>query len=319
MRHSVTYRAQPTDAELVAHAREGNVASLGVLLERHRARLLATALGILGFRPDAEDAVQETFLIAMQHIGGVRDPGAVGAWLQMVVRRACLQRQRERRFELVTDAVPEVTDARPGADERIERLELRDWIWGALEQLPEPLRVTAMLRYFGSYDSYDELAVILGVPIGTVRSRLSEARVKLADALLASAGLIDDEARVRGERQARFWASTFAGIPRRGDSEEFLSHFEHDLAVGWSNGTRARGREHLGAEIDGDLAAGVRLDVTRVMSNDGITVVEGRFLNPREAPEHCPPGIALVLFQPAERATAVRLHLSPRPPRAGDE
>lgn len=313
------HRLQPTDAELVAHACGGDVASLGVLLERHRARLFATALGVLGIRSDAEDAVQETFLIAMQHIGGLRNPSAVGAWLQMVVRRACLQLQRERSVEIVTDAVPETADARPGADERIERLELRDWIWCALEQLPEPLRVTAMLRYFGSYDSYDELAAILGVPIGTVRSRLSEAKVKLADALLASAGLIDDEARVRAETQAQFWATTFAGIFRHGDSAEFLSHFERDLIVGWSNGKRTRGRGYLAAEIDGDLAAGVRLDVTRVMANDGIALVEGRFVNPSEAPDHCPPGIALVLFQPAARAAAIRLHLSPRPPRAGDE
>jgi RNA polymerase sigma factor (sigma-70 family) len=313
------HRQQLADAELVVLARGGNVASLGVLLERHRARLFATALRILGFRSDAEDAVQETFLIAIRNIGDVRNPSAVGAWLQMVVRRACLQIQRERRVEVLTDTVPETADLRPSADECIERLELRDWIWGALERLPEALRVTAMLRYFGSYDSYDELAAILGVPIGTVRSRLSDAKVKLADALLTSAGLIDDEARIRAETQAQFWATTFASIIRRGDSVEFLSHFERDLVVGWSNGKRVTGRAHLAAEIDGDLAAGVRLEVTRVMANDGIALVEGRFVNPREAPDHCPPGIALVLFQPAARATAIRLYLSPRPPRAGEE
>lgn len=106
MRHSAARQPAPTDAELLASARGGDVASLGVLLERHRPRLLATAIGIMGFRPDAEDAVQETILIALQHIGAVRDPGAAGAWLQMVVRRTCLQHQRRQRRETITDAYP---------------------------------------------------------------------------------------------------------------------------------------------------------------------------------------------------------------------
>jgi len=83
---------------------------------------------------------------------------------------------------------------------------LRDWIRGELDHLPQPLRVTVMLRYFGSYDSYDEVAAILGVPVGTVRSRLSEARARLADAMLASAGLIDDETRTLATEREQFWA-----------------------------------------------------------------------------------------------------------------
>jgi RNA polymerase sigma-70 factor (ECF subfamily) len=255
----------------------------------------------------------------MQHLGSVRDPTAVGGWLQMVVRRAALQTVRRRRVETVTSLVPEQADFRATPDERIERLELRHWIWGALEQLPESLRVTMMLRYFGSFDSYDELAAILGVPIGTVRSRLSEGKSKLADALLASAGFLDDGVRERADERSRFWSTAIADIFRRGDSVEFISHCSRDLVVGWSNGEHAIGREHLAAEVDDDLEAGVRLDVARVMASDGVAVVEGRFVNPSTAPDHCPPGIALVLFETDARATAIRLHLAPRSPRADDD
>jgi len=323
MQPRATCLSSPSDADLLASARGGDVASLGVLLERHRPRLLATAINLVGFRPDAEDAVQETILIALRHIGAVRDPSAVGAWLQMVVRRTCLQHWRRRRGEVVTDSVPDIADNRMSAEERIEQLELRDWIWTALDRIPEPLRVSAMLRYFGSYDSYDELAAILGVPIGTVRSRLSEAKIKLADALLASAGLIDDDTRVRSKERAQFWSRAFEDIFRRGDSTGFISHVHPDVLVGWSNGNVVRGREHLAAEIDGDLEAGVRLDVERVMSSVGIAVVEGRFVNPPEAPNHCPPGIALIVFQQTDRegdrARGIRLHLSARAPRPDED
>jgi RNA polymerase sigma-70 factor (ECF subfamily) len=298
-------RPVATDAELVAAAQGGDGAALGLLLERHRPRLFATAIRLLGYRPDAEDAIQETCLAAMRHIGSVRDPESVGAWLQAV--------------ELLTDSPPDLLDGRPGPEDRIERLALRDWIWGALQRLPEPLRVSAMLRYFGSYDSYDEVATILGVPIGTVRSRLSEAKVKLADALLASAGLIDDAVRARARARERFWTDEFQDVFRRGESGRFVSHFTTDLLIGWSGGKLARGREYLAAEIEGDLTVGVRIDLERVMTNDGIAVVEGRFVNPPEAPDHCPPGGALVMFGSDDRTSAMRLHLAPRAPRPDED
>src|SRR6478609_2710313 len=113
-------RPVATDADLVAAARGGDGAALGLLLERHRPRLFATAVRLLGYRPDAEDAVQETCLAAMRHIGSVRDPESVGAWLQAVVRRACMQHERRRRNgELLTDSL---LDERPGPEDRIDRL-----------------------------------------------------------------------------------------------------------------------------------------------------------------------------------------------------
>jgi RNA polymerase sigma factor (sigma-70 family) len=311
---------EPSDADLLGAAHRGDAAALGLLLERHRPRLYATALRVVGYRPDAEDAVQETCLAALLHLGAVRDPHAVGAWLNAVLLRACLQQRRRDRV-LLTDTFPDVADERASPELRVERLELRDWIWGALERLPETLRVTALLRYFGSYDSYDELAAILGVPIGTIRSRLSDARLKLADALLASAGLVGggDAARVRAQERARRWKEAFHGIVRRGDSDAFVECFDRDLHLVWSSGATARGRHVLAAEVEGDLAAGVHLVPERVMSAEGVTVVEGRFVNPPESREHCPPGAAFVLFDADDRASRIHLHLAPRLPRLDDE
>ena len=305
----------PTDTELVNAIRAGDATALGLLLERHRPRLFAAAMRRLGYRPDAEDVVQETCLIAMEQIGAVRDPEAIAGWLHAVLRRACLQHRRRHRAEILMDSFPDVVDPRGGPEDRIERSELRDWIRGELDHLPQPLRVTVMLRYFGSYDSYDEVAAILGVPVGTVRSRLSEARARLADAMLASAGLIDDETRTLATEREQFWADALQDVFRRGDTGRFIAHFPPDLLVKWSNGTQARGRHHLAAEIDGDIAAGVRVELERVIGGRDITVVEGRFVNPPDAPEHCPPGLALVLVGKGASPHGIHVHLSRRLPR----
>ncbi len=87
-------------------------------------------------------------------------------------------------------------------------------------ELPETLRVTAMLRYFGSYASYEEISAILGVPVGTVRSRLNQ--VKLAEALLKTAGLEHDGARKLAESQIRHFTAAWDEI-NRGESRPSAS------------------------------------------------------------------------------------------------
>ena len=76
---------------------QGDVAALGALLERHRAALYATALGVLGDPSEAHDAVQDTFLVALARLREVREPAAVAGWLRVVVRNNCLMRVRGRR------------------------------------------------------------------------------------------------------------------------------------------------------------------------------------------------------------------------------
>ena len=73
------------------------------------------------------------------------------------------------------------------AEEELERHALADWLWSAIDALPERQRLTVILRYFGPSRSYEEIAQIAAVPIGTVRSRLNAARCTLADRLCATA------------------------------------------------------------------------------------------------------------------------------------
>ncbi len=85
-----------------------------------------------------------------------------------ILRNVCRMRLREGQREILLDELPRHIDQRasePSTEEYVDRLAMRDWVWTALSELPEALRVTAMLRYFGSYASYGEISAILGVPV----------------------------------------------------------------------------------------------------------------------------------------------------------
>ena len=240
----------PNDAELALAAQGGDCRCLGLLLERHRARLYATALNMLGYGSDAEDAVHETFLIALRRIGELKDPQAVAGWLRTVLHRCCLQQLRRRRREILTADIPDRPDERASIEEKLEKTALREWVWDALRKLPEPLQATAMLRYFGSYQSYEELAAILAVPIGTVRSRLSEAKRKLAEMLLETAGLVDADARSQSRSRQQFYFEIFNGLNRHGERDRFLGHFAEDLHLVRGSSEPVLGRSFLAGEVE---------------------------------------------------------------------
>lgn len=137
------------DAALTRAAQAGEVAALGLLLERHRAGMRAVAVSILGPGADADDVMQEAALTALLRIGDVREPAAVGAWLRMVVRNAARLVQRESAAVRPVSELP-LPSAHLGPEQWLERNALRDWVWEALAELsPGPAHAagTALLRH----------------------------------------------------------------------------------------------------------------------------------------------------------------------------
>jgi hypothetical protein len=124
----------PSDAGLVHSALDGDVASFSALLDRYRASRYARALAYLGRPEDAADAVQETFLLALTRLGQVRDPEAVGGWLHAVMRSVCAMELRRPARRV---AVAELGSDVPAAQDTVEQVVLRHWVWAALEDLPE--------------------------------------------------------------------------------------------------------------------------------------------------------------------------------------
>jgi RNA polymerase sigma-70 factor (ECF subfamily) len=292
------------------------------LLERHRAALYALALRILGRGPEAQDAVQDAFVVALSGIDRLREPQSVGGWLRGVLRNVCLMRLRERRGEVLFEERPhrvEEGTLELSAEEAIDRLALREWVWTALSELPEALRVTAMLRYFGSYGSYEEIAAILGVPVGTVRSRLNRVKAKLADALLETAGLEHGEARRLNESQARLFGAVF-GEYNRGEGYETLAGVvADDFLYAEADGT-THGREWFIDMLEDDLETGMKLRITNMIASTGVTIIEGDLDNPPDDPFHCPPATSQVYFYRDGRISLMREYFAPRPPeREGEE
>ncbi|MEJ5169653.1 MAG: sigma-70 family RNA polymerase sigma factor [Fimbriimonadales bacterium] len=157
------------EAQWVLRARDGEEHSMSLLIERHRGRLVRTASNILRDANEAEDVAQEAFLKAFRELDRLRDDQAFSGYIYRICVRLCMDRLRARRAE---PAEFESATADQG-----EAIENRVMIERLLDRLPHDLRVTLVLREVEQL-SYDEIAEVLRVPVGTVRSRLHAAREK---------------------------------------------------------------------------------------------------------------------------------------------
>ncbi|HEY3033989.1 MAG TPA: sigma-70 family RNA polymerase sigma factor [Streptosporangiaceae bacterium] len=191
---------------------------------------------------------------------------------------------------------------------------LRDWIWSALERLTGPLQLAILLRYFTDSGSYQQIAAVCGVPVGTIRSRLNQARAKLTDTLLESAAAAhDDTAALTARRQCE--AENLISSAPRGEFREALAALTApDLTLIGPQGQRAQGRDTLAHIMDSDLQAGVRQQPIRVTAAHHLTILECDLINPAWDPQHCPPAVLWVMTQPSERIEQIKL-FHPTPPR----
>jgi RNA polymerase sigma-70 factor, ECF subfamily len=166
------------EREWVRRCRQGDEEAFRELLRRYRGRALFLAAQILRDRTEAEDVVQEAFLRVFRSIGKFRGDASFYSWLYRIVVNFCLDRGR-RAAARSTFALDQDQDVSDAADSREGfgpgTVETRMQVHALLAQLGEDLRITLLLREVVGF-SYEEIAHQLGVPIGTVRSRLSAAR-----------------------------------------------------------------------------------------------------------------------------------------------
>ncbi|HET9187082.1 MAG TPA: RNA polymerase sigma factor SigM [Acidothermaceae bacterium] len=176
----------PDDAELLRRHLNGDPDAFAELVRGHRDHLWAVALRTLGNPDDAADAVQDALISAMRHAGSFRGDAQVGTWLHRIVVNACLDRLR-RRAAHPTTSLPDDEHAGGMAippssrDEYDERDTAAD-VHAALATLSADQRAAIVLVDIEGYP-VDQVAAILEVPTGTVKSRCARGRAKLVPLL----------------------------------------------------------------------------------------------------------------------------------------
>ena len=187
--HATALGATTADADLrlVGRLASGDLDAAGELYDRHAGKILALARRILRDEGDAEDVVQEVFSQAWQQAGRY-DPsrGAVAAWLLTVGRSRAIDRLRARRArpENLMDerAVLNVVDLGQTQDQQILSAEQIARVRAALDELPVLQRVAIELAYYEGL-THAEIAARLEQPLGTVKTRIRLALLKLRDGL----------------------------------------------------------------------------------------------------------------------------------------
>jgi len=194
---------------LIRRAQAGDLEAFNQLVLAYQDMLFNVALRILGEEDLAADATQEAFLSAFRAMSSFRG-GSFRAWLLRTVTNACydeLRRQRRRPttpLEPLNDDDEEVetprwlADTSAAPEEQLERAELEHAITHCLEKLSLEFRTVVVLTDIQGLD-YAETARAIGVPVGTVKSRLARARLRLQRCLQAFAELLPSAFRLQEE------------------------------------------------------------------------------------------------------------------------
>jgi RNA polymerase sigma-70 factor, ECF subfamily len=164
------------DAELARLASRGDRAALEQLLERHADRIHALCRRIIPHRDDALDATQEAMIAVVRGIRRFDGRAAFTTWLYRVATNAALDELRRKHRRPVPADLPDRPATGPPIDAQVDD---RIDIDAALAQIPEDFRVAVVLRDLCDLD-YAEIATVLDLPPGTVRSRIARGRAALA-------------------------------------------------------------------------------------------------------------------------------------------
>jgi len=158
---------------MTARDSEADVAGL---VEQHYELLYRIAYRLSGSAADAEDLTQETFCVAQAKFRQLRDPASAKGWLCKILRNCYLRSVRDAHVVLPLDP-EEPVEAHEGPDSSLPEIE-PERLQEALNALPEEFRTPLILFYFEDF-SYRQIADQMGVPIGTVMSRLARAKQHL--------------------------------------------------------------------------------------------------------------------------------------------
>ena len=178
------------EQELILRCQQGDEAAFETLVRRYEQKVYALCRRMCRDEDDALEAAQDAFLAVWRGIGGYRADAAFSTWLYRLATNACLdrlRREKKRGGDVSlddTESFVEPVDPAPRPEEQAEREETRRAVREALYALPDEYRAVLLLRETEQL-SYAEIAEATGLELGTVKSRISRARLALRNYLTA--------------------------------------------------------------------------------------------------------------------------------------
>ena len=192
------------DALLLRRAQEGDAHAFDELMTGHEKRIYALCLRMSGNREDGLDCAQEAMLRIWRSISSYRSEASFATWAYRIATNTCLDMIRKKKVRLAVslDALTEMGQAEPvsGDDPEAQAVAAarKHALEGGIAALPLDMRSALVLHDVQGF-SYEEIAEMLGAPLGTVKSRINRAREKLRAILFQNAELFGDS-RVYGSR-----------------------------------------------------------------------------------------------------------------------
>lgn len=179
-----------SDEELIERARNGDTAAFGELVERHQQAVFRTALAALRSREEAEEAAQDAFVLAFRRLGGFRGESSFKTWLLTIAWNRAMDRRRavgewlKRFVPRNEDAAPDPPSGEPSHEQTLIAAESRRNVRRMVRTLPSRYRDPLLLSASGEH-TFEEIAAMLRIPVGTAKWRAMEGRRLLKKKLQA--------------------------------------------------------------------------------------------------------------------------------------
>lgn len=189
---------------LISRARGGDREAFGALVEQYRDNVYRLAYRMCGNAYDADEAAQEAFVAAWRALPNFRGDAKFSTWLYRLTTNAAIDvMRREKRHQTVGDGeMMELADDADSPQETVERTEQQEAVQKALATLSEEYREVLLLRYMEELD-YAEIAEVLQLPSGTVKSRINRAKAALKTALLKSGNIFGGSSVIHTETNGK--------------------------------------------------------------------------------------------------------------------
>jgi len=171
-------RGDLSDGELVRKAREGDNGAFGTLVSRYMRAAYAVSRSVTGGHQDAEDAVQEAFIVALERLEECRSPDRFAGWFLTIVRNRSRNLVRREILRDTEDVPKGAADTGRTPEQVREQTELQERLQSALQRLPQVQREIVLLHDLEGW-KHREIAERLELPSGTIRSHLHFARKAL--------------------------------------------------------------------------------------------------------------------------------------------